>query len=570
VERTDARATGSRPVVVVTGGGGGIGAAVAEELGRTGWFVVTVDPLVSIDGAERLPTPTETTAARIVAAGGEARASSASVTDGEAIHDLFADLVDEFGRLDAVINVAGISRPTSFAAGSDEDWHGILSVHLDGYLNVLRAALPIMAAAGRGHILGVTSGSGWRQADAGAYGCAKRAVAALTWQLGRAVPQGVTVNAMSPIAVTRMVTAALGRARLGSAGASAGASAGPGSSPAATGGLSLGSMPTPEQLGPMGAYLVSDAFDWCSGEVIFVGGPEVAVIEPPRLLEVVRTDDVVSLASVLDAVTGPALAAAEANQATGGGSNPRFGPIFDEPGVRELVPPAVGSCAIVTDRPEEEAALVAALDARGVTCHIVDASAVPAGFGGPAAALDAIAEGSGALDGVVIALAGPVVDTDVPEGWERLLAEHVGVVDRIHVDAAWARAAADHSASTDRPIRLVTLTDACTAGGRSRAQASAQLARSARRATGDRVTAFAVSVEGSGHGAEPPIGEIAAHLLCSADSPALSGAELVAGSGWFGLRSHPRPSASTTFGGPAVPGWLGGTLRSIVDPRGLG
>ena len=69
-------------VVVVTGGGGGIGAAVAEELGRQGAFVVTLDPLVSVDGAEQLPPPEETTAGRIVAAGGSARASSASVTDG--------------------------------------------------------------------------------------------------------------------------------------------------------------------------------------------------------------------------------------------------------------------------------------------------------------------------------------------------------------------------------------------------------------------------------------------------------------------------------------------------------
>ena len=62
----------------------------------------------------------------------------------------------------------------------------MLDVHLDGYRNVLDAALPLMAAAGHGRILGVTSGSGWRVGDAGAYGCAKRAVASLTWQLGAA------------------------------------------------------------------------------------------------------------------------------------------------------------------------------------------------------------------------------------------------------------------------------------------------------------------------------------------------------------------------------------------------
>ncbi len=114
-------------VVVVTGGGGGIGAAIAEELGREGAFVVTMDPLVSLDGTEQLPTPEETTAGRIVAAGGSARASSVSVTDGDAVRGLFDGAGRRVGRLDAVVNVAGISRPTSFAKGREEDWLGVLA-----------------------------------------------------------------------------------------------------------------------------------------------------------------------------------------------------------------------------------------------------------------------------------------------------------------------------------------------------------------------------------------------------------------------------------------------------------
>ena len=337
----DAR-TDRRRVAVVTGGGGGIGAAIAEELGRAGHFVLTMDPLVSVDGAEQLPGPDETTADRIVAAGGSARASSVSVTDRDAVSGAFADLVDEHGGVDAVVNAGGISRPTTFTRGRDEDWSAVLAVHLDGYLNVLAAALPIMAAAGHGRILGVTSGSGWRAADTGAYGCAKRAVAALTWQLGRQAPPGVVVNALSPIAATRMVTAALRRARQGH-GTAAGSSG--------TGGLSLGLMPTPDQLGPLGVHLVAPELSWCRGQVIFGGGSEVAVIDEPRLLEVVRSDTGASLAHVLEAVTPGALAPAEAGQASSGGSNPRFGPLFDEPPAGDLAPAAVSSCAVVTDRP---------------------------------------------------------------------------------------------------------------------------------------------------------------------------------------------------------------------------
>ena len=185
---------------------------------------------------------------------------------------------------------ASPGRPAS-PKGTEDDWRAVLTVHLDGYLNVLAAALPIMAAAGHGRILGVTSGSGWRQADAGAYSCAKRAVAALTWQLGRQAPPGVVVNAMSPIAVTRMVTAALGRAQ-------------PKAGSKATGGLSLGSMPTPEELGPFGAYLVGDGLRLVQRAGALRRRSEVAVVDEPRLLEVVRTDDVASVAHVLE--VGPA------------------------------------------------------------------------------------------------------------------------------------------------------------------------------------------------------------------------------------------------------------------------
>jgi NAD(P)-dependent dehydrogenase (short-subunit alcohol dehydrogenase family) len=541
-------------VVVVTGGGGGIGAAIAEELGRQGAFIVTMDPLVSLDGRDAMPAVEETTAARIVAAGGSARTSAVSVTDRDAVHDLF----DALGRLDAVVNVAGITRPTSFARGSEEDWRGVLEVHLDGYLNVLAAALPIMDAAGHGRLLGVTSGSGWRPADAGAYSCAKRAVASLTWQLGHQAPPGVVVNAISPIAVTRMVTAALGRAR------PTGGGGGPSS---ATGGLSLASLPDPEALGPFGAHLVSDEVGWCDGQVLFAGGSEVAVIEPPRLLEVVRADDMASLAHVLDAVVPGALAPAEAQQGSAGGSNPRFGSLFGEADATGLAPGTAASCAIIADDPAFAAAVTAALEARAVTCTTLAAADVAVGFGGAADALAATIARIGPLDAVVVALGGAVSAAGSGSTWAQVLAEHDGIVDRIHVDAGWARAVADHSVAADRPLRLVTLTDATTAGGRSRAQASAQLARAGRGATGERVAAFAVSVEAPLADAARPTSELVAHLVCHPEAVALAGAELVAGAGWIGLRSHPRSGTSITFGGPALPAWFDGTLRSVVGDR---
>jgi NAD(P)-dependent dehydrogenase (short-subunit alcohol dehydrogenase family) len=545
---------GRQKVAVVTGGGGGIGAAVAEQLGRDGWFVVTVDPLVTLDGSATMPEPQETTAGRITAAGGSARASSASVTDGDAVRDLFNELADERG-LDAVVNVAGITRPTTFARGSEEDWLAVLSVHLGGYLNVLEAALPIMAEAGRGHIVGVTSGSGWRAADAGAYSCAKRAVASLTWQLGRCAPAGVTINAMSPIAETRMVTEALERARRAADAAG---------NTASTGGLSLGSLPAPEDLGPIGAYLAGDAFGWCNGRVLFVGGSEVAFIDEPRLLEVVRTVGATSLARVLEEVVPRALSPAEAVQGTTGGGNPRFGSIFEEPASGGVRAEGIRSCAVVSDRPELTSRLTAALKARSVACHAVE---LDAGFGGAAKQLEAITDANGPLDGLVVAPAGDTPSKSAGEEWQQVLASHRGIVERIHNDAGWARATADHAREKDRPLRLLTLTDGRTPGGRSRAQASAQLARSASGSTKGKVSAYAVSLEASGEQADTAAAELVAHLLAGADGGDLAGAELVVDSDWLGLRSHPRPIGSVVYGGPSVPGWLDRTLRDIVGER---
>ena len=123
---------------------------------------------------------------------------------------------------------------------------------------------------------------------------------------------------------------------------------------------------------------------------------------------------------------------------------------------------------------------------------------------------------------------------------------------------------ADYAVAADRPVRLVTLTDARppAAGAGPRRQPSSRGPDCS--ATGERVAAFAVSVEAPKGPARRPIGDVVAHLVTDPEALALAGAELAVGNGWFGLRSHPRPGGSVTFGGPEIPDWLDGTLRSIV------
>ena len=145
-----------------------------------------------------------------------------------------------------------------------------------------------------------------------------------------------------------------------------------------------------------------------------------------------------------------------------------------------------------------------------------------------------------------------------------MLADHRGIVPRLHADAAWTRAAADYSARASRPLRLVTLTDATTPSGRSRAQASAQQSRVAAGATKGLLTAFAVSIEAPEEVAGRAAGELVLQLLGNPEADTLAGAELVVSGGWIGLRSHPRVLGAVTYGGPAVPSWLDVALRDIV------
>ena len=539
--------TDRQRVAVVTGGGGGIGAALAQELGRSGWFVVTVDPLVALDGSVVTAPAEETTADRVIAAGGSAMASSASVTDRAALVDLFGQLVATHGGIDGVINVAGITRQTGFAHGSADDWRAVLEVHLGGFLNILHAALPHMAAQGRGSVLGVTSGSGWRAANAGAYSCAKRVVASLVWQLGRQLPPGVTINAISPIAATRMVAAAAERAR------KAGTSGG--------GGLSLfESMPKPEELAPLGSHLVDDGFRWCTGRVFFAGGSEVAVIDQPRLIEVVRTEADVAVTQILGATVPKAFVPAEARQISEGGSNPRFAALYEPSAPAPPASTGIRACLVVGDG-AWAGSVADALEACSVTCHRV---APGHGFPDAGAGWRGIADEHGPLDAIVLVREpeAPPSPAAGPE-WEQTLAAHAGMVRWLEDDAAWARAAADHAKETARAVRFVSLIGATHAGGRSRAQAAAQLARSAAESTAHRVCALSVSVEGSEVGT---LGQVGAYLATADEASGLAGAELVLGRDWFGLRSHPRPLGSITYGGPDLPYWFDDAIGDMVGP----
>jgi NAD(P)-dependent dehydrogenase (short-subunit alcohol dehydrogenase family) len=573
-----------RPAAVVTGGGGGIGTEVALELARRGVAVVAMDPGVGLQG-EPLDEPTAAqTAKRIEAEGGVARASTASVTDRDAVRSLFAGVVGEFGSLDIVVNTAGILRFASFLDAAEDDWRAVLDVHLNGYLNVLSEALPVMAAAGYGRIVGVTSGAGLARAaaDSAHYSCAKRAVAAVTWQLADLLPDGVALNALSPLAATRMITGAAtgGDAGRGQSGGDAGRRQ--------SGGLDLSGLPPARDMAPAAAYLASAEAGSCRGQVIFSAGPELSLISPPRLLEAVRTERTADFAASLDTLVPVVLGPAEEQQRSTGGSNARFGPVFDQPGTTGPVPgpaPASANCLVISDHAAIASSIAAALARCGITAidltgHPLTGQPVtghpltgpsapdqpaglPSSFAAAEAALQRAAHAAGGVDAVVIAPGPFAAPGPGVASWEQLLAGYSATADRVLCHAGWLQAAARHAVRTSRPIRVMHLADATSPPLRAAAQAVAQLARCGSLIRPGQIDVFSIALETAGPADHQPVADLIARLLWAGDASALRGAELVARPGWIGIRSHPGPAATASYGTSAVPSWIGDWLRAV-------
>ncbi len=548
-------------VVAVTGGGGGIGSAIVAELVGQGATVVVVDPGGSVTG-EPLGEPSAQEA--IDRSGASALggwAATESVTDLEALRSLFSRIVDRHGRLDAVVNPAGILRFPRFPTASQDDWEAMLDVHFTGYLNVLDAALPLMESAGSGRVVGFVSGAGLARTspDAPGYGCAKRAVASLTWELRDLIADGIAVNAMSPIAATRMVTESMVAAGMGGAG------------------LDLSAMPQPVDMGPLGAYLASDGIGWCRGHVVYSAGSEISLIGRPRLVEAVRTRDA-DFADALNTLVPVVLAPVEADQRTSGGTNPRFGPVFGRGTPVGAAPaPATAAdapgCLVVAGRPELGAAAARAGQRWGLAPIGVGAwEPFDAAAGDIPATFDAMAdlvvraERVRPLEAVIVALSSPT-----PPGpgrsWREVVRDHRAVPASVVANAGWLRAAAESAMRTRRPVRVVLVADAVSPAGRTTGQALAQLARSANDTPTDvRVDTFSIALESTSVDDLAPLADLAARLARADDAGGLRGAELAVREGWVELRSHPGPVATVSFGGPEIPEWVDAALREVVRP----
>jgi NAD(P)-dependent dehydrogenase (short-subunit alcohol dehydrogenase family) len=251
-------------VAVVTGAGRGIGREHAFALARSGATVIVNDLGVARDGTGADTAPADDVVREIQAAGGTAARSAADIGSWNGAASLVQQAIDTYGRLDVVVNNAGILRDRTIASMSEEEWDAVIQVHLKGTFALMRHA----AAHWRdrfkadekpvhGRLINTTSVAGlygnFGQAN---YVAAKAAIAALTTVGARELARyGVTVNAISPIAITRMTDGRRERTQEEIAARD------------------------PAWVSPVVAWLASEASARINGRVIEAGGGILAVAE---------------------------------------------------------------------------------------------------------------------------------------------------------------------------------------------------------------------------------------------------------------------------------------------------
>jgi 3-oxoacyl-[acyl-carrier protein] reductase len=192
-------------VAIVTGAGRGIGREVALLLAQQGATVVVNDPGVGRQGENTGERPADEVVAEIIAAGGHAEANYDSVADYQKAGAMVQGAVDRYGKLDILINVAGVLRERMIWNMTEEDFDLVISVHLKGHWNMCHHAIKHMRGRDYGRIVNFASDAFKGSVGQCNYSAAKGGIVSLTRAIARETSRNnITVNAICPAADTRM------------------------------------------------------------------------------------------------------------------------------------------------------------------------------------------------------------------------------------------------------------------------------------------------------------------------------------------------------------------------------
>ena len=281
-------------VAAITGAGRGIGRAVAKGLAAQGAAVVVNDLGVSVAGEQETTSPADAVVEEIRKAGGQAVSNHQDIATMEGGRGLVNQAIQQFGKLDILVNIAGILRDRMIFSMSEEEWDAVIRVHLKGHYCTIHHASIHMRERKAGRIINFSSNAANGSPGQPNYAAAKAAILGLTYSCANALAKyNITVNAIMPGAATRMTdTVPQGRT--------------PGA-PAIRSEQAEGTPMDPANVAPMVIFLASDEAAGINGQCFGAFGYRITQYAAVRADKVLVNDgpwDIQRLAKVFKATFG--------------------------------------------------------------------------------------------------------------------------------------------------------------------------------------------------------------------------------------------------------------------------
>lgn len=277
-------------VVVVTGGGGAVGKAIAQAFAAEGASVIVNDLGVSLNGEGGSASVADAVAAEIKQAGGQAIGDATSITTFANAQQIVQCAVDTYGRIDAVINSAGILRDSIFHKMEEADFDSVVKVHLYGAWNISRAAAPFFRQQGSGAFVHMTSAAGLIGSIGQAnYAAAKMGIVGLSRSIAVEMQRfGVRSNCIAPHAFGRMIESV------------------PGLPPDQQAAYleKRRAMTRADQVAPLAVFLCADAARDVSGQIFGARGNEIYLYSQPRPIRTLQRGEGWTTKSLAETLPG--------------------------------------------------------------------------------------------------------------------------------------------------------------------------------------------------------------------------------------------------------------------------